>query len=59
MLRSAGFEVRQPRGGSSHHFYERGALTITVPKHRPSLGVGYVNRALSLLKEDFENGQDS
>lgn len=38
MLKSAGFEVRQPSGGSSHYFYKKGALTITIPKQRPLPG---------------------
>lgn len=57
LLCSAGFEARQPRSGSSHYFYKKGTLTITVPRHRSSLGASYVRRALSLLKEDFEDEQ--
>ncbi len=31
ILTRTGFEKRQPRGGSSHYFYTKGALRISVP----------------------------
>ena len=35
ILKNAGFEVRQPRGGSSHYIYTKGNFIISIPKHNP------------------------
>ena len=37
LLLAYGFQVRQPGGGSSHYFYKRGRVTISVPRRRPHL----------------------
>ena len=49
LLRIYGFEVRQPSGGSSHYFYKRGRVTISVPRRRPHLLAIYVKRALAAI----------
>ncbi len=49
LLRDYGFAVRQPRGGSSHYVYTRGAIRITVPYHRPHVKEHYVREVLKLL----------
>lgn len=53
LLRFAGFEVRQPGGGSSHFFYKKNDKCISVPYKRPYVREHYVNRALELLEEEL------
>lgn len=53
LLRSAGFVVRQPRGGSSHYFYKKGPKIITIPRRQPFVGTVYVKEVLELLKEEI------
>jgi len=54
LLRTAGFEVRQPGGGSSHFFYKKGDKCITVPYKRPYVREHYVNRVIELLEGEFD-----
>ena len=52
----AGFECRQPRGGSSHYIYKKpGCCPLPIPRHKPLLSV-YVKKALIYIEEhgDFE-----
>jgi hypothetical protein len=49
LLQACGFQVRQPRGGSSHYFYKRGRVTISIPRRRPHLLPIYVRRALAAI----------
>ncbi len=51
LLRSYGFERRQPRGGSSHYVYRRGRWHLSVPTHRPHLKQYVVLDALAALEE--------
>jgi hypothetical protein len=53
LLRFAGFEVRQPRGGSSHYFYKKGEKYISVPYKRPFVREHYVNRVIELLEGEL------
>ena len=46
LLLAYGFQVRQLGGGSSHYFYKRGRVTISVPRRRPHLLPVYVRQAL-------------
>lgn len=56
LLQGYGFTVCQPRGGSSHYVYTKGAKRLTVPYRRPHLREHYVREALALLEEeDGEN----
>ncbi len=51
VLEEYGYEMRAPRGGSSHYtFRKAGCMPITVPKHEPIKKV-YVE----LVKEIVEN----
>jgi hypothetical protein len=49
LLQASGFQVRQPHGGSSHYFYKRGRVTISIPRRRPHLLPAYVKQALSAI----------
>ena len=51
LLRRYGFEVRQPRKGSSHYVYKRDQWLLTVPYRRPHLGEHYVKEALAYIEE--------
>jgi predicted RNA binding protein YcfA (HicA-like mRNA interferase family) len=56
VLRSFGFEPRQPKGGSSHYFYQRSGFgQITVPRKKPFVKKIYVKNALSLIDEVIES----
>ena len=55
LLRRAGFEVRQPRSGSSHYFYCKGAKAISIPRHVPYLNTAYVREALGLLEGELDD----
>jgi hypothetical protein len=54
LLRLAGFEVRQPGGGSSHYFYRKNEKCISVPYKRPFVREHYVKRVIELLEGEFE-----
>lgn len=57
LLRSYGFERRQPRSGSSHYVYTYTRWQISVPYKRPHVSATYVKRALKILDEiDQETG---
>lgn len=51
LLRAYGFQVRKPRHGGSHYFYQRGRHLLSVPKGRPQLKEYVVRRALAMLQE--------
>ena len=59
LLRRAGFEVRQPRSGSSHYFYRKGAKIISIPRHAPYLKAPYVKEALALLEGELDGDRQS
>jgi hypothetical protein len=50
VLQRYGFIVRHPRSGSSHYTYNRGSLTLTIPRHEPVREV-YVKKAIKLIEE--------
>lgn len=54
VLRSSGFEVRQPGGGSSHYVYTKAEVQISVPLRRPFVKEVYVKRVLELIGEENE-----
>ncbi len=58
LLRSSGFQVRQPRGGSSHYFYKRGRVTVPVPYRRPHLLPIYVKKALAAIDRAEEEADN-
>jgi len=49
VLISFGFEVRQPKSGSSHYVYTKGEVQISVPFKRPFVKEIYVKRVLELI----------
>lgn len=51
ILKDAGFDRRQPSGGSSHYTYILEDKILTVPYKRPYIKVIYVKIAVKLLKE--------
>lgn len=53
LLRFAGFEIRQPGGGSSHFFYKKNDKCISVPYKRPYVREHYVNKVLELLEGEL------
>ncbi|HAG10905.1 MAG TPA: toxin HicA [Desulfotomaculum sp.] len=50
ILTRAGFERRQPGSGSSHYYYTKGPLMISVPYRQPYILTTYVVAAIKLLK---------
>lgn len=56
ILTRAGFEKRQPRGGSSHYYYAKGPLRISIPYHQPYILTSYVVAAIKLLERMGEDG---
>jgi len=51
LLRAYGFEVRKPRRGGSHYFYQRGPHLLSVPRRHPHLKGYVVRRALTMLQQ--------
>jgi hypothetical protein len=49
LLRRWGFARRQPRGGSSHYFYSRGDVQLSVPRSGGSVKAVYVRRVIRAL----------
>ena len=50
LLRTSGYEPRQPRKGSSHYTYrKKGSMLITVPYKRPYVKEIYVKQIIKLL----------
>lgn len=47
VLEAAGFTWRQE---GSHRIYARGAVTVSIPQHRPFLKPKYVELALAALQ---------
>lgn len=52
ILKYAGFEVRQPRSGSSHFIYKKGNFSISVPKHNPYIRSVYVEKIIEFLDKE-------
>ncbi|MCL6447251.1 MAG: toxin HicA [Armatimonadetes bacterium] len=50
VLRRAGFERSQPRGGSSHYVYRKGNRKLVVPRRQPYILQAYVIRAIKHLE---------
>ncbi len=46
-----GFEEKSSRSGTSHHYFVRGALQVSVPFRRPHLLSVYVRRVLKLVEQ--------
>lgn len=52
VLLEQGFEMRQPKSGSSHYVYCRGEVQMTVPFKKPFVKEVYVKRVLEIIGED-------
>ncbi len=52
VLKSFGFDERQPGSGSSHHIFTKGDVQISVPFRRPFVKEVYVKRVLELIGEE-------
>jgi hypothetical protein len=57
LLQVCGFQARQPSGGSSHYFYKRGQVTVSIPRRRPHVLPIYVKLALAAI-DQAEKGND-
>ncbi|MCG9966873.1 toxin HicA [Pelotomaculum terephthalicicum JT] len=55
ILTRAGFEKRQPKGGSSHYYYTKGALKVSIPYRQPYILTTYVVAAIKLLERMGED----
>ena len=54
VLLDYGFEVSQPRGGSSHYKYTLGQYRIVMARHEPFIHYKTVKDALDALDEIIE-----
>ena len=54
LLLSAGFERRQPSGGSSHYIYRKEGRKVTVPHRQPHILQVYVEDAIEAIGDSFE-----
>ena len=53
-LTRRGYEMSQPRGGSSHHTFRKpGCTPITIPKHQP-LNRAYIDLVSEAVKRYLE-----
>ena len=55
ILTRAGFERRQSRGGSSHYYYTKGPLKISIPYRQPYILTSYVVAVIKLLERMGED----
>lgn len=59
VLESYGYEMSNPRGGSSHYtFRKRGCSPITIPKHIPIKKV-YVELVKRVVEMEAQNDENS
>ncbi len=54
VLKSFGFEVRQPSSGSSHFIYTKAEIQFSVPYKRPFVKEVYVKRVIEILGSQDE-----
>lgn len=59
LLCRAGCKERQPRSGSSHYTYTLNGNIITVPYDRPFIKRIYVEKAIELVGEFYEEDDQS
>lgn len=62
LLRRWGSVRRQPRGGSSHYFYSRGDVLLSVVRQGTAVKATYVRRVIKALErlglEDLDDDGD-
>ncbi len=58
ILLSYGYEVKQPKGGSSHYIFRKaGCNPITIPNHEP-IKVVYVRMVKEIVESEENNKED-
>lgn len=58
VLESYGYEMKTPRGGSSHFtFRKQGCMPITIPKHEPIKRV-YVEKVREIVENEVANNDE-
>lgn len=58
VLESYGYEMKAPRGGSSHcTFRKNGCMPITIPKHEPIKKV-YVEKVRAVIESEVVNDDE-
>ena len=58
VLESCGYEMHEPRGGSSHcTFRKADCQPITIPRHEPIKRV-YVEMVKQIVKNEVDNDED-
>ena len=59
VLESYGYEMGNPRGGSSHYIFRKnGCQPITIPKHEPIKRV-YVELVRQVVESEAKNEEDA
>ena len=59
VLESYGYEMKAPKGGSSHYtFRKKGCQPITIPKHEPIKKV-YVEMVKQIVESEAKNDEDA
>ena len=59
VLESYGYEMKAPRGGSSHYtFRKQGCAPITIPKRGPIKKV-YVEMVRQIVESEAKNNEDA
>lgn len=59
VLESYGYEIKAPRGGSSHHtFRKAGCQPITIPRHEPIKKV-YVEMVKQVIESEADNNENT
>ena len=58
VLEEYGYEMKNPRGGSSHYtFRKAGCMPITIPKHEPIKKV-YVEMVKEIVESEAKNHEN-
>ena len=58
VLESFGYEMKQPKSGSSHYiFRKKGCYPITIPKHEP-IKIVYVQLVKEIVEREEQNNED-
>ena len=58
ILESYGYDMRAPKGGSSHYTFRKpGCMPITIPKHEPIKKV-YIQMVKEVVESEVINHED-
>lgn len=59
VLKSYGYEMHAPRGGSSHYTFRKpGCQPITIPKHEP-IKKAYVEMVHQIVESEASNNENA